>query len=245
VPEGRDPARSEIQSSFRDGLNALKRGRLAEAERFLELTLKRDQGHVAARINLALVYDRRGDRDEALRELRAAARVDGTRPEAYVNLGAILAEAGRVTDALDYLRRALQLDASLVEAHYNLDLHIETDSMTRRSPPSTALIQLAPDLFEALHRGLIPRSAADARGLSPRSLSCAISRHAATPITWEWPRRADRRDAIRMLETTVQLMPDNPRAHVTWASPTIAPRAGKAPPRSGGPAQGRGGRITD
>jgi len=81
-PPGQGPqiTRAEIQAAFRDGLSALKRGRLAEAEQLLLLTLKRDPNHVAARVDLALVYDRRGDLEGALRELRAAARLDGARP---------------------------------------------------------------------------------------------------------------------------------------------------------------------
>ena len=58
IPLGPQLSRAEIQATFRDGLNALKRARLAEAEQLLALTLRRDPDHVAARINLALVYEK-------------------------------------------------------------------------------------------------------------------------------------------------------------------------------------------
>jgi Flp pilus assembly protein TadD len=219
--------RAEIQAAFRDGLNALKRGRLAEAEQLLLLALKRDPNHVAARIDLALVSDRRGDHDSALRELRAAARLDGTRAEAYVNLGAILAEDGRIADALDYLRRASQLDAGMFEVHYDLGLlHYRNGQVEERWLPSTAPWPSSPIVSGALLSRQSSPSAAEARTLTILEARC----HAVTP-----PRghplslgvaycRADRfADAIRTLGTAVQLVPDYPRAPTTWASPTIGP----------------------
>src|SRR5688572_31580228 len=46
IPLGPQLSRAEIQATFRDGLNALKRARLAEAEQLLALTLRRDPDHV-------------------------------------------------------------------------------------------------------------------------------------------------------------------------------------------------------
>src|SRR6188474_1433468 len=135
-PLGPQLSQAEIQATFRDGLSALKRGRLAEAEQLLSLTLRRDPDHVPARINLALVFDRRGDKEQALRELRAAARIDGTRPEVYLNLGAVLAEMGRTADAYDYLRRVIQLAPDLFEAHYDLGLLHYRNGQLEEAQPS-------------------------------------------------------------------------------------------------------------
>lgn len=78
--------------------------------------------HVAARNNLALLLDHRGDHEQALNELQRCLTIDAANPRVLVNRGAVLGALGRYREAEGDLRHALELDGASAEAHFNLGL---------------------------------------------------------------------------------------------------------------------------
>jgi tetratricopeptide (TPR) repeat protein len=98
-----------LQAPFTEGVQALKAGRLDEAEARFRQVL--DQGGREAYVynNLGLVYQQRGEHARAAEQFREAIRRDAAYTAPRVALGGSLLELGRVKDATAELERAVEL----------------------------------------------------------------------------------------------------------------------------------------
>lgn len=74
----------------------------------------------AAHTNLALAYDKRGEREKAQEHLERALVIRPGYAKAHNNLAVMLQREGRVAEAIAHYRRALEADPRLVQAQYNL-----------------------------------------------------------------------------------------------------------------------------
>jgi len=79
-----------------------------------------DSTFAKARVNLALVYDARGQKALAERELRTALRHRPDDPLALCHLGYLYYSRGEYDRGVDLYRRALKIDPDNAQAHYNL-----------------------------------------------------------------------------------------------------------------------------
>ena len=91
------------------GLEAARRGDLADAERLLRGAIARDGGDADAWNGLGVVLIRQGDREPGLDALRSALRHEPTHGEAHRNLGATLDRLGRRDEAVRHYRAFLAL----------------------------------------------------------------------------------------------------------------------------------------
>jgi tetratricopeptide (TPR) repeat protein len=84
-------------------------GRLAEARRHFEESVRLKPRWAAARFELAALLDRLGEPAAAIEQYRAGLSEQPANPAALGNLGLLLAHAGRPAEAVPHLERALAL----------------------------------------------------------------------------------------------------------------------------------------
>jgi Flp pilus assembly protein TadD len=109
-----DPALRPIPASgapLARGLEAARRGDLADAEQLLHEAVARDGGDAEAWNGLGVVLIRQGDREPGLAALRTALRLDPAHGEAHRNLGAALDRLGRRDEAIPHYQTFLTLTA--------------------------------------------------------------------------------------------------------------------------------------
>jgi len=94
---------------FEQGVQALKGGRLDEAEKAFRQVLEQGGHRAYVHNNLAIVYQQQGKHAEAVAECREAIRLDPTYAPPRVVLGGSLLALGRVAEATAELERALKL----------------------------------------------------------------------------------------------------------------------------------------
>ena len=86
------------------------RGRLEEAKRLYEETLRLDPGYVDALNNLGVIYLRKRDYFAAQRSLEKAVRLSPRYAEPFYNLACLNAVKGEIKQALAHLTKAVSLD---------------------------------------------------------------------------------------------------------------------------------------
>lgn len=94
---------------FEQGVQALKAGRLDEAENAFRRVLQQGGHRAYVHNNLAIVYQQQGKHAEAVAECREAIRLDPAYAPPRVVLGGSLLALGRVAEATAELERALKL----------------------------------------------------------------------------------------------------------------------------------------
>jgi tetratricopeptide (TPR) repeat protein len=84
---------------FGSALVALKSGRTQEGVRLLEASRSADGSNLAARRNLAILYEEAGRHDDAIAEYRAILAMDPAATDIHFHLGEVYARAGRSVEA--------------------------------------------------------------------------------------------------------------------------------------------------
>jgi tetratricopeptide (TPR) repeat protein len=97
------------EATFQQGVEALKAGRLSEAEAAFRLVLKQGGQEPYVHNNLAIVYQQQGRHREAVAECREAIRLDPAYGAPRVVLGGSLLALGRVAEATTALETAVRL----------------------------------------------------------------------------------------------------------------------------------------
>ncbi len=77
---------------------------------------------IPSRINLAMLYNERGERDKAEAEFRKVLAIDPEMGEAHYSLGLLLAEESRFRESLESFRKAVALTPNHARMRYNLGL---------------------------------------------------------------------------------------------------------------------------
>ena len=98
-----------VDALFERGVQALKAGRLDEAEKAFRQVLRQGGNRAFVHNNLAIVYQEQGKHAEAVAESREAIRLDPAYAPPRVVLGGSLLALGRVAEATAELERALKL----------------------------------------------------------------------------------------------------------------------------------------
>jgi tetratricopeptide (TPR) repeat protein len=97
------------QATFERGVEALKAGRLADAEAAFRRVLQDGGREAYVYNNLAIVHQQQGRHREAIAECREAIRLDAAYPAPRVVMGGSLLALGRVAEAVTALEGAVKL----------------------------------------------------------------------------------------------------------------------------------------
>ncbi len=182
-------------------------------------TLQRNPAHFAARVNLGIALQERGDLDEAIAHYRLAEQARTDVPELYNNLGNALQAQGDYAAAQAALLRALALRPTYAEAHNNLG---NTLKAQHQYPLALAHFQqaiaLKPNYVEAhFNRGNV----LEAQGELDASLDAYRAALALDPDFYPALNNAGHilkargrlAEAIVSLRRAVELKPDYVEAH--------------------------------
>jgi Flp pilus assembly protein TadD len=115
-----------VQEQFQKGVEALKNGRLEEAEKAFQQVLAAPQADSEfVRQNLGIVYQQRGDHAKAVEQFRKAIewKQDDAAPHAL--LGVSLLALGKVQEAVAQLEKAVELDPKKPDLRLQLTLAYE------------------------------------------------------------------------------------------------------------------------
>jgi tetratricopeptide (TPR) repeat protein len=98
-----------LQPPFEEGVQALKAGKLDEAEKAFRAVLAKGGRAAYVHNNLGIVLQERGQHEKAVAEFREAVRLDPRYVAPQILLGSSLLALGRVSEARTQLRRTVKL----------------------------------------------------------------------------------------------------------------------------------------
>lgn len=113
---------SEMSETLRDGLQAVREGRLDEARGLLETVPEDDPGYLVARFNLGYLYENADEAESAIQAFRTVAELQGESADTFTGLGRAYLTAQRYERAEWAAMRAVELDQRHVPARYLLGL---------------------------------------------------------------------------------------------------------------------------
>jgi Flp pilus assembly protein TadD len=120
----REPA--PVDDLFQKGVEALKSGRLEEAEKAFQGVLVSPQGESGfVRHNLGIVYQQRGEHAKAVEQFRKAIEWKKNDAAPRALLGVSLLALGNTSEAIEQLQSAVELDPNKPELRLQLALACE------------------------------------------------------------------------------------------------------------------------
>lgn len=120
------PPPSAPEQQFQQGVEALKSGRLGEAEKAFQQVLATPGGDSAfVRRNLGIVYQQRGDHTKAVEQFRQAVRQAPSDAAPRALLGVSLLALGNSAEAVTQLEKAVELDPNNADLRLQLALAYE------------------------------------------------------------------------------------------------------------------------
>jgi Tfp pilus assembly protein PilF len=130
LPGQQDPVpsteRSAVETQFQKGVEALKSGRLEEAEKAFQQVLAASGGPSGlVHHNLGIVYQQRGDHTRAVEQFRKAIASKPDDAATRALLGVSLLALGKAQEAVEQIEKAVQLDPNKPEMRLQLALAYE------------------------------------------------------------------------------------------------------------------------
>lgn len=114
------PDTGDAQSRYRLGIIRASEGRIDDAIREYEESIRLDPSYAKSRLNLGEIRAVRGETAEAEKQLRASVGLDPRYPKARLNLGTLLYRSGRIDEGRRELERAVELDGEYGKAWLHL-----------------------------------------------------------------------------------------------------------------------------
>jgi Tfp pilus assembly protein PilF len=143
-----------------EGLKAIEKGDLAEAEEYFRKSLEHDLTYAPAHNNLGLVLLQTDRYYEAAWEFEYAAKLAPASPEPRDNLGLLFEELGKVDQAIGEYEKALDLDPqNLATMQHLARAYVKADRKDQRLKEVLERILLVPDdkQWDAWARGQLVR----------------------------------------------------------------------------------------
>lgn len=134
------------------GLEYMKRGQFAEAEKALKNALEIKADLPETHINLARINVQMNRFDMARHHYEAALSHGETTPDVHYELGALREQMGNASDALYHYQKAVEQRPDLVEAHRRLAALYETRDTDQAINHLKMVLSLKPDDADAHYR---------------------------------------------------------------------------------------------
>ena len=145
---------SNARGYYNLGLASAKKGRMDEAIRVFQTTLKLDPREAKARLNLGLIYDHQGQSEEAVKELQAALALDPKDADIHYNLGVIFGRQKRLEEAAKAFQMAIELNPGDASARNNLGvIYVQQGRLEDAMTEFKATLRIDPD-HETARRNL-------------------------------------------------------------------------------------------
>ena len=212
--------RSQVDTLYRQGLDAVKRGDLAPARTAFEQVVKLAPASAEGHNSLGWVMFSQGQTAEAILQIRQALRLKPNLTAAHINLANALAQSGNLADAESEARAAVRLAPQDSEAHRTLgriasfrgDLNTATSELKKAVELDPKQATLHDELGSVLAKASNLDDAAaaefsEALRLQPDFASSAL--HLGV-IRWRQKQNAE---ALSLLQKAVQLAPQSAQAH--------------------------------
>lgn len=155
-------------------------------EKPLELyrqSLRVDPDFIPSRINLAMLYNERGEPGNAEEQFREVLRIDPEQGDAAYSLGLLLAETNRLDEAGTFLRKAADLRPENARIRYNLALLLmQRQKRAEARKEIDAALKIEPDVTAFLY---------------------------ASAVLYLQDGKRD--EAIKVIDRLIKLEPDNPQ----------------------------------
>ena len=129
------PAAASPQTDLNRARQALDKGQVAEAIRFLEQFQQTNSANAEVYNLLGIAYGRSGDSERSVAMFQEYARLAPSRPQAFNNLGAAYLQSGYPERAEAAFRQALILDPTNAGALYNLGSLLNVEKHYAQSRP--------------------------------------------------------------------------------------------------------------
>ena len=129
------PASASPQTDLNRARQALDKGQVAEAIRFLEQFQQTNSANAEVYNLLGIAYGRSGDSERSVAMFQEYARLAPSRPQAFNNLGAAYLQSGYPERAEAAFRQALILDPTNTGALYNLGSLLNVEKHYAQSRP--------------------------------------------------------------------------------------------------------------
>ncbi|MFQ5958770.1 MAG: tetratricopeptide repeat protein [Alphaproteobacteria bacterium] len=171
------------------GIEHLRAGRFAEAERVFQYVLASEPENDEAFGVLGLLAHQTGNDEAAVELIGRAVAIDGSKADYHANLGSALGALGRLDEAVASCRRGVAIDPDYADARYNLALFLQRQEKTEEAVEQyRKLLAIEPGNDDALD-----------------NLGVALSRLG----------RLD--EAIKQYRRALAIAPDNPSTHQNLA----------------------------
>ncbi len=132
------------------GMILAEHGRMDEAMREFQTTIRLKPDHADAHYNLGKALDMFGEIDEAIREYRETIRLKPGKAAAHNNLGAALLNQGKIEEAIHECQEAIRLNPANAEAHNNLaSAYFNKGKIDDAISQYQEALRLKPDFAEA------------------------------------------------------------------------------------------------
>jgi len=121
-PAAEAPVTPEVRSAFEQASQALKSGRVAEAERAFRALAQSHPELGGPHANLGVLHRQAGRVDESVAAFEQAARINPRQPLYFNQLGAAYRQQGRFAQAREAYEKAIALDAGYAAPLLNLGI---------------------------------------------------------------------------------------------------------------------------
>ncbi len=201
------------------GLQLANAGRLPDAIKEYEISLKLKPDYASAYYNMGIALANDGRSQEAVASFEEALRLKPD-PLIHNNLGLALYGAGRIQQAVEHYQKALRLKPDYPEAHNNLGVALVNDGQTQEGIKRfERALRLKPDYAEAhVNLGLALQS----QGRTQEAIDHYQQALRLKPdyaeahnnLAMILVRAGRMQEAIEHLEQALRLKPDYAQAHI-------------------------------
>lgn len=117
-----DAISPQLQQQYQVGIDAMKKGEQAKAQRIFRTLIRSNPKLAGAYINLALIHFEREESEKSLKLVTRAIELNSQQPQAFNLRAQLLIKQGKINQAKEDYLSAIQLKPDYVNAQYNLAL---------------------------------------------------------------------------------------------------------------------------